>query len=176
MSGDPLRLRERRFRGMLASASAAAVAAVFLALASGGPASGDGSATTTRNCATGEPRLLVNAFIAAFNSGASARLDRIFAPLSSFKWYSTDAPGVRLGAAAYSRSTLIPYFAERHRARERLTITSWKSGGNSNGYAHFQFQLVRKARDLTPTPYQGKGALICSNTGNAIAVWSMGRK
>jgi hypothetical protein len=155
-------------------AASAAVAAVLLA--SSGPASGDGSAATTRNCATGEPRLLVNAFIAAFNSGASARLDRIFAPVSSFKWYSTDAPGLRLGPAAYSRSTLIPYFAERHRARERLTLTSWTGGGNSNGYAHFQFELVRKARDLAPTPYQGKGALICSNTRNRIAVWSMGRK
>jgi hypothetical protein len=140
----------------------AATAVVVLLLASSVLASVHRAVATTRDCRAAEPRLSVNAFITAFNSGASARLDHIVAPSSTFKWYSTDGPGVRLGPDAYRRSTLIAYFAERHREGERLTLTSWTGGGNSNGYAHFQFQLLRKARDLDPTAYQGKGALICS--------------
>ena len=121
-----------------------------------------------------ESRGLVVSFVSAFNNGRSARLDRIFAPPASFKWYSTAAPGGWLGPAAYARSTLVHYFAVRHARRERLVLQSWQGGGNANGYSHFQFRLVRQARDLEPTAYEGKGAIICSASGNTIAVWSMG--
>jgi hypothetical protein len=127
-----------------------------------------------RNCSVAESRQLVVSFIGAFNNGSIAHLDRIFAPPASFKWYSTSAPGRRLGPAAYARSTLAHYFAGRHAQRERLLLQWWQGGGNANGYSNFQFHLIRRALDLQPTAYEGKGAIVCSTSGDTIAVWSMG--
>jgi hypothetical protein len=151
----------------------AAIAALIVLALSGAPAATSAGA---RNCSVAESRQLVVSFISAFNNGSSARLDRIFATAASFKWYSTDAPGRRLGPAAYARSTLAHYFASRHAQRERLLLQSWQGGGNANGYSHFQFRLSRQALDLQPTAYEGKGAIICSGSGDTIAVWSMGRR
>ena len=150
---------------------AQATAALIVLALTGAPAAESAGA---RDCSVAESRGLVVSFISAFNNGRSARLDRIFAPAPSFKWYSTSAPGRRLGPAAYARSTLARYFAVRHAKRERLVLQSWQGGGNANGYSHFQFRLVRQALDLQPTPYEGKGAIICSAAGDTIAVWSMG--
>ena len=160
-----------RVRGV--TAAVVLLAAAMIAAAGGSARSA--RSTASRDCSLNETHRLVEAFIGAFNNGRSARLNRIFASAPSFKWYSTDAPGRRLGAAAYARSTLIRYFRARHARRERLTLTSWRGGGNANGYAHFQFGLIRQARDLQPTEYEGKGAIICGRR-NSIAVWSMGRR
>ena len=131
-----------------------------------------GSPAVERECTASETRQLVRTSVSAFNRGDSAQLNRLFAPASRFKWYSTGGPGRRLGSAAHKRGTLIHYFAARHAERERLTLIGWRGGGNANGYFHFQFLLIREARDLRPMPYQGKGAAICSSA-NTIAVWSM---
>ena len=82
---------------------------------------------------------------------------------------------MRLGPAAYNRSTLIPYFRSRHRAGERLRLVRFRGNGNSNGYAHFGFAIERRARALRPTVYEGKGAAICAASGDTISVWSIGR-
>ena len=132
------------------------------------PAKGPG-----RRCSTAEARAVVAHFIDAFNDGDLAALDRIFAPEGRFQWYSTDAPGERLGDASYHRSTLIEYFAERHQRRERLELGSWKFNGNRGGFGHFQFQLTRGAADLDGTPYDGKGAIDCRWRPRSIAVWAM---
>jgi len=150
---------------------AQAIAALIVLALSGAPAAQSAGA---RDCSVAESRGLVVSFIGAFNNGRIARLDRIFAPGASFKWYSTSAPGRRLGPAAYARPTLARYFAARHAQRERLLLQSWQGNGNANGYSNFQFRLVRQARDLEPTAYEGKGAIICSAAGDTIAVWSMG--
>lgn len=126
------------------------------------------------DCVAGESRRVVARFVAAFNARNLPVLDRVFAPEASFNWFSTDAPGVRLRAAAYDRSTLIAYFKARHRQGEKLRLVRFQGNGNSNGYAHFQFRLERRARTLAPTVYQGKGAAICAASGDTISVWSMG--
>jgi hypothetical protein len=41
---------------------------------------------------------------------------------------------------------------------------------------HFGFKLVRRALDLPPSPYQGKGAAICSGRCTQLAVGSMARR
>ena len=125
-------------------------------------------------CASGESRALVVRFVAAFNARNLPALDRIFAPAKSFNWYSTGAPGTRLGPAAYDRSTLMAYFKARHRQGEKLRLVRFRGNGNSNGYAHFQFFIERRARTLAPTTYEGKGAAICAASGDTISVWSVG--
>ena len=127
------------------------------------------------DCATGESRAVVVRFVGAFNARKIPALDRVFAPEVSFNWFSTGAPGARLQAAAYDRSTLIAYFKSRHRQGEKLRLVRFQGNGNSNGYAHFQFLLERRTRTLRPTLYEGKGAAICAASGDTISVWSMGR-
>jgi hypothetical protein len=125
-------------------------------------------------CMPGEARLVVQRFVRAFNARDLPALDRVFSPASSFNWFSTGRPGPRLGPAAYDRSTLLPYFRARHRAGERLRLVRFRGGGNANGYSHFQFFIERRARALTPTVYEGKGAAICAAGGDTISVWSVG--
>jgi hypothetical protein len=127
-------------------------------------------------CVAGESRAIVIRFIAAFNARNILALDRVFAPAESFNWFSTGAPGARLRAAAYDRSTLMAYFKARHRQGEKLRLVRFKSNGNSNGYAHFEFRLERRARTLRPTVFQGKGAAICAVSGDTISVWSVGTR
>ena len=126
------------------------------------------------DCAAGEARAVVVRFVAAFNARNIDALDRVFAPQASFNWFSTGAPGRRLGAAAHDRSTLMAYFRSRHRQGEKLRLVRFRGGGNANGYSHFQFLLERRARTLRPTVYEGKGAVICAASGDTISVWSVG--
>ena len=73
------------------------------------------------------------------------------------------------------RSTLIRYFAARHRRGEQLRLVFMSRGGNSNGYFNFGFHIHRQARDLQRAGvFEGKGAAICSNAGAQLAVWSVG--
>jgi hypothetical protein len=134
-----------------------------------------------KRCTAVEVRTLVVRFIRAFNAGDLKRLDRLFARKPDFRWYSTDAPGRRLGGAAYSRATLIPYFARRHRLGERLKLRSFRFNGNSglsgDTYGNFEYGLIRSADDLSPTRYYGKGASRCYRARpDVIFVWSMARE
>jgi hypothetical protein len=120
-------------------------------------------------------------FIRAFNEGDSEPLDKLFVREPYFRWHSTPAPGKRVGDDA--RQTLIRYFKKRHEAGERLRLRTFKFGGNSAGgggdlspFGNFEYKLVRRADDLRPTEYVGKGASYCyANGRDVIFVWSMGR-
>jgi hypothetical protein len=149
--------------------------AVVLALALA-PAAGSAATLPPdqQDCAAGEAQLLVQRFVRAFNARNLPTLERVFAPAASFNWFSTGAPGARLGPAAHDRSTLLPYFRARHRAGERLRLVRFSGGGNANGYSHFQFFIERRARALPPKVYEGKGAAICAASGDTISVWSVG--
>ncbi len=133
-----------------------------------------------RDCRPGEVRQGIVAFIRALNAGDIRTLDGLFARKGrhgqpGFQWYSTGAPGARAGSAATNRSSLVPYFAARHRAHERLKLLQL-TGGNADddAYADFAFHILRQARGLHATPFEGKGASICSRYGARIAVWSVG--
>jgi hypothetical protein len=144
------------------------VAAALLPLS---PASATGESCDERGS-----RELVTRFIAAFNRGDVQRLDRLFARGTWWRWYAVGtAPGKRIQASAYNRKTLVKYFRARQQKRERLELLSFQYNGRSNGYVHFQYQLLRQASDMrTPTPrtYAGKGAMSC--WAGRLAVWSMG--
>jgi hypothetical protein len=152
---------------------AALLVVLALALAPAGIAAG-ALPPDAEDCAPGDARRVAERFVRAFNARNIPALDRVFAPAASFNWYSTGGPGVRLGRAAYDRSTLIPYFRARQQHGERLRLVWFNGGGNANGYSHFQFRLERRARGLAPTVYQGKGAAICAASGDTISVWSVG--
>jgi hypothetical protein len=127
-------------------------------------------------CTAGRVRRLVRAFAGAFNRGKARALDLSFAAEPEFRWYSTQAPGERIGGNAAERDTLLQYFANRYRRGERLELRSVRFNGNGEGYGHFDFRLVRRADDLEPTRLMGKGAAICFHEEDVIAVWSMGHQ
>jgi hypothetical protein len=132
-------------------------------------------------CAPSDVRGLVTSFIQAFNRGEGEVLDRLYAKEPDFKWYSTGGPGVRLRGAAMDRSSLLRYFEKRHTRAERLRLRTFRFTGNTKAqslksYGNFVFTLTRRAGDLAPTPYQGKGAAHCYAGDDQIIVWSMAKQ
>jgi hypothetical protein len=152
-----------------------ALAAAAGPTASGVPASG---ALASRSCGAVAARSTVTQFLAAFNQGRPQILERVFARRDGgFQWYAVTAdPGLRIGGASQSRTTLLRYFATRHRHAERLTLRAFSYVGYSLGKAQFTFDLTRTADDLaSPAPYSGKGAITCWGRGG-ISIWAMGPK
>lgn len=136
---------------------------------SSSPAAGYGA-----GCTSVEVRHLVERFVLAFNTGDRAMLQRLWArSTAGFEWYSTDAPGQRIGSASRSRASLDGYFADRHAHRETLRVTSFQFNGNGADYGNFHYTLIRRAADLPPTAYVGKGAALCATAPPTIGVWSM---
>lgn len=139
------------------------------------PGATSGSSGTPNQCTPQVVRQVVERFIDAFNRGDIAKLDLLVSD-AQFVWYSTDAPGQRFSAEAYDRSTLMAYFAARHRQHERLVLESFDSTGQNGTEAGFTFRLTRSADDgLPPTAYGGKGAIQCTTIPRSLAVWSMAR-
>jgi hypothetical protein len=128
-------------------------------------------------CTADEVETLVLRFLDAFNSGNLRTLDSVFAKEPDFEWYSTDAPGERLGVPAYDRSSLLSYFEGRHALGEQLVLRLFRFNGNSPmPYGNFEYGLTRSAQDLEPTSYYGKGASFCyRERPDVIFVWSMSR-
>ena len=128
------------------------------------------------SCSDSASRQLVGSFISGFNRGDTAELDRLFSP-DVFEWYSTDAPGARVGQEASDRAGLMAYFAERHREHEQLQLESFQFNGESAGglgaVGNFEFELIRMADGLAPTSYGGKGVIACWSNPHTILRWSM---
>jgi len=125
------------------------------------------------SCAERETRDLLNQFLAAFNSGDVGQLDSLVST-RAFVWWSTDAPGRRIDPDARDRTTLMDYFASRHRQHDHLDLKAFRYNGQSGNSGNFELSLVRTADDLSaPTAYGGKGAVDCSRLG--LSVWSMAR-
>lgn len=165
-----------------AAANAVAKVAAVLLLAGCGMQSDQTSAGlqpvgAAANCSAGS-RQLVEAFVASFNSGDVLQLDRLFAGPELFGWYSTDAPGERINDEAQNRSSLMAYFAKRHKHNERLELRSFQFNGTSpSGRGNFEFELIRSTDDgLASTPYGGKGAFDCEQSQFTLVVWSMARE
>jgi hypothetical protein len=136
------------------------------------------TSTAGASCNEQGSRELVVQFIAAFNRGDLKRLDAVFARGMGWRWYSVgSAPGRRIQRTAYNRTTLIKYFRTRHKQHERLRLLTFQYNGRSNGYVHFQYELLRSADDMSapmPRTYVGKGAISC--WAGRIGVWSMGEE
>jgi hypothetical protein len=118
---------------------------------------------------------IVERFIEAFNRGDLARLDQLV-DADAFGWYSTDAPGQRFDPEARDRSTLMAYFAARHRQHERLVLKSVNISFADLGEGGFSFRLTRSADDgLPPTSYDGKGQVRCALQPGSLSHWAMDR-
>jgi len=156
--------------------------AISVLLASSTAAGSSGRSSTIdepihKACAAVEVRGLVQRFVTSFIRGDLPRLGAVFQQERGFEWYSTHGTGERLRARATHRRSLVTYFVARHRRGEGLEVTRFRfNGPNGVAYGNFEFTLVRRASDLDPARYDGKGATRCfSNAPDVIFVWSMGR-
>lgn len=114
----------------------------------------------------------VKRFASHFGHGRLKRADAAWGAAAEFEWYSTSAPGARLGAEATRRDTLREYFRQRIAQDEHLRITSVKSFYEKRRrIRHFRGNLVRRAADLPPTRFGFKGAWSCRT--HKLIVWSM---
>jgi hypothetical protein len=154
------------------------VAALCVVFAACSTAAAAPSPTPTL-CAPAEVERAVARFVDAFNRGDRRTLVSVWAPEPDFWWYSTPAPGARVLSVAQDRPSLVPYFLRRHGKGERLVLTFLQVNGNTEArrpYGNFGYRLIRRADDLTPTEYRGKGALHCYSARvgpDKLIVWSM---
>ena len=102
-------------------------------------------------------------------------IDRMWAPEPYFQWFSTRAPGARLGARAYDRATLSAYFRARTHAHEHLVLTQLGAGYDpTRNIVNFAGYLLRSADDVhSTTPHSFKGAADCRSGSPSLIVWSM---
>ena len=127
----------------------------------------------TRSCNEDDVRLLVNAFIDAFNRGDDP--GRFFAPAPASPgvvsemttrthFHSYSASGGPPNVAIYERRELAPYFSRRHTAGERLSLVRLVYVPDPTDYprAGFIIFLNRTAPDIGPRgPVEGKSAINC---------------
>jgi hypothetical protein len=126
-----------------------------------------------RACGTTVHRLVVR-YVEAYNKGDTRRLDRLFAPEPAFQWYSAGDPD-RFSPAAEDRTTLIPYFAARHAAGDRLRLERFKFNGRraTDDTGHFEMTLRRRtATGARWRNSSAKGAVVCAR--KQIIVTSLG--
>jgi hypothetical protein len=133
-----------------------------------------GSLQQEMACTAVTTKALVQKFVRNYDSGQVAAIDRLWAREPYFEWFSTRAPGARLGPAAYNRSTLASYFRARVRAHENLRVIRLGAGYDAKrNIVNFAGKLVRRADHLPAgDPQDFKGAVRCANRPLLI-VWSM---
>jgi hypothetical protein len=129
-------------------------------------------------CDVATTRAILAAFVGAYNRGDLRSLDRLFSR-TRFRWYSANAPGARLRAAAFNRETLVAYFRRRHSRGDRLRLVDSRFNGYSRGseLAHFDLRARRRADDFRGGRWfdlTAKGALDCAKPPVAFAVLSLG--
>lgn len=132
--------------------------------------------TRASACTADATRALVHSFARSYSAGRVAVINRMWAPEPRFQWFSTGEPGVRLGPAAYVRSTLARYFRSRVRMHERLRLTELRARLDpTRGIVNFSGKLVRSADDirLRRPPHDFKGAADCVSGRPKLIVWSM---
>jgi hypothetical protein len=152
----------------------ALVAAIALGVGAGA-LTAPAEATAGGDCSRAGVEELVRGVLGAFNRGDVRTFDRLVAEKPAFKWFSVSgSPGRRIRSAAFDRATLPRYVSSRHRRGERQRLFRFRFNGRSAVHAHFDFSVVRSARDHRAKRVTGKGAVDCTLTPPRVAVWSLG--
>jgi hypothetical protein len=155
-------------RPLIGPVAFAAIVAMLQAAPAGGVAA-------TGVCSRGEVRILVGAVLSAFNRGDTLTFNSLIAQRPAFKWFSVSgAPGRRIRAAAFDRAGLPHYVLSRHRQGERQRLVRFRFNGRGAVHAHFDFSVIRSARDHPAEGVTGKGSIDCTLRPPRVAVWSLG--
>jgi hypothetical protein len=122
------------------------------------PATGSGA------CGSVKARRAFTSFLAAFDHGDYAALDSLFASQLAFAWFSSNAPGTRLGKEAERRATLVPYFRRRHSEHDRLRLAHLTVVSGARHSTGLGFELRRSSADFRDGQWlaeSGKASLTC---------------
>lgn len=144
--------------------------------------------TADAGCDNAAMAALVAHFLDAYNAGVQGRLLAFFPVRDAargigfrgeetyFKRYwDVRKPTLRDedGFAAYARTNLPPYWAQRHVQHERLQLLGVDSGGAGRfDLVGIGFMLIRQADDLPEHIVVGKAEIDCGQ--GTFTVWSMG--
>lgn len=129
-------------------------------------------------CSGPQTRQLVWDFFTAFNRGDLAGLDELFAPAPAFRWYSSAAPGRRLGPAARRRGNLIPYFSARNAKHDVFNDQRVHLSASAPHWSNFWFEARRAADGFRGGKHfavVGKGSAICRSEHAQLIVVTVGR-
>ena len=128
-----------------------------------------------RACTADATKGLVRAFVRGYDHGQVKAIERMWAHVPRFQWFSAGPPGARLGQRAYDRSTLVAYFRSRVRAKEQIRLTQLVAGYDSTrDIVNFSGKLVRSAKGIRPRgPKDFKGAADCLSGRPLLIGWSM---
>jgi hypothetical protein len=155
----------------LSLASLTGLLCLWLAIASASAA----PPTSTEPCSRADTRSALRSFVGAFNGGSFEKLDALFALEPDFQWYSTPAPGQRLGADAKRRDTLVPYFRRRHAAGDRFRLRTFDWVGKSPHWSNFGFLALRSKPQADGwIRSESKGAAICDEGRPSLITLSLG--
>jgi hypothetical protein len=113
-------------------------------------------------------RLIITAFLDAYNTGAPDITDRFIAPAAEFKWYGAPGHQYPEDPASEDRETLPAYFAAQHAKGDRLELTDLKVGDSTRAVL-FGYTLTHTVVGGTPREAPGKGAISCAS--GKIIVW-----
>jgi hypothetical protein len=151
------------------------VACAFVPASIGSRAGPSADRMTRGACTADATKALVRAFVRGYDNGHVQLIDRMWARSPRFQWFSSGAPGARLGERAYDRATLAAYFRTRVRAHERTRLTLLRAGYDpTRDIVNFGGKLVRSAKDIRPRgPQDFKGAADCLSGRPMLIVWSM---
>jgi hypothetical protein len=127
-------------------------------------------------CSAGEVGALLARISRAVTIGNVMTLNAAFARAPDFRWYSDGSSGSpRLGVQSTDRATLLHYFADRHRHRERVSLVAVSVAPRSSGQIADLLWVVRRTATDLPSRLgfsPGKGAIDCHS--GKITVWSFG--
>src|ERR1022692_3900718 len=154
---------------LVAAVLAVTASAVTDTSAAGAPA------VRTLACTAATTKTLVRAFVEDYDRGRVAAINSMWAPEPYFQWFSTRAPGGRLGVQAYDRATLAAYFRARVRIHERIVLTRLSARYDPNrDLVNFSGEVLRSADDIhSVAPHPFKGAADCRSGSPSLIVWSM---
>jgi hypothetical protein len=151
------------------------VSALVVGAVGGTLAPADRTVASGGGCARGDVALLVRDVLGAFNRGDAVTFNALIAQRPAFKWFSVSgSPGRRVRSAAFDRAGLPRYVLTRHRRGERQRLVRFSFNGRRGTHAHFDFSVIRSARDHPPKRVTGKGAVDCTLEPPRVAVWSLG--
>jgi hypothetical protein len=152
-----------------------ALVSALIAAVGGVLAPADRVVASGSGCARGEVGQLVRDVLGAFNRGDTVTFNVLIAQRPAFKWFSVSgSPGRRIRSAAFDRAGLPRYMLTRHRRGERQRLVRFSFNGRRGAHAHFDFSVIRSARDHPPKRVTGKGAVDCTLEPPRVAVWSLG--
>src|SRR6266849_7339362 len=116
-------------------------------------------------------RLVVAAFLDAYNAGAPDVADRFIAPAEQFQWYG--APGRQFpdDPASTDRATLPAYFGGQHAKGDKLELKSFSYSSITNqingGVANFGYTLIHTVAGGAAHDAPGKALRVREDRGLA---------